>query len=219
MMSRTIAIGDIHGCSVALKSLIDAIEPQSDDLIVPLGDYVDRGIDSKGVLDQLIKLRDRCRLVPILGNHDEMMLHAKDGRQDFRFWLNCGGDTALDSYGSTSQLNLIPSSHFDFLKSCRPYFETDTHLFVHANFKPDVPIDKLDDHTLRWLSLRDHIPATRHCSGKTFVVGHTPQPEILDLGFLVCLDTGVCDGGWLTALEVHSGVVWQVNEAGEIRVR
>lgn len=217
-MSRTIAIGDIHGCSVALKSLIDLIEPQSDDLIVPLGDYVDRGIDSQGVVYQLIKLRDRCRLVPILGNHDEMMLHAKDGRQDFRFWLNCGGDTALDSYGSTSQLNLIPSSHFDFLKSCRPYFETETHLFVHANFKPDVPIDKLDDHTLRWLSLRDYVPATRHCSGKTLVVGHTPQPEKLDLGFLVCLETGVCDGGWLTALEVHSGLVWQVNEAGEIRV-
>jgi serine/threonine protein phosphatase 1 len=219
MISRTIAIGDIHGCSVALKSLIDAIDPQSDDLIVPLGDYVDRGIDSKGVLDQLIQLKDRCRLVPILGNHDQMMLHAKDSRQDFRFWLNCGGDTALDSYGSTSQLSLIPSSHFDFLKSCRIYFETETHFFVHANFKPDVPIDKLDDHTLRWLSLRDYVPATRHCSGKTFVVGHTPQPEILDLGYLVCLDTGVCNGGWLTALEVHSGVVWQVNEAGEVRVR
>lgn len=218
-MSRTIAIGDIHGCSVALKSLIDAIAPQADDLIVPLGDYVDRGIDSKGVLDQLIRLKDRCRLVPILGNHDQMMLHAKDGRQDFRFWLNCGGDAALDSYGSTSQLSLIPSSHFDFLKSCRSYFVTETHVFVHANFKPDVPIEKFDDHTLRWLSLRDYVPATRHCSGKTFVVGHTPQPEILDLGYLVCLDTGVCNDGWLTALEVHSGVVWQVNEAGEIRVR
>jgi serine/threonine protein phosphatase 1 len=218
-MSRTIAIGDIHGCSVALKSLIDAIAPQSDDLIVPLGDYVDRGIDSKGVLDQLIQLKARCRLVPILGNHDQMMLHAKDGRQDFRFWLNCGGDAALDSYGSTSQLSLIPSSHFDFLKSCRSYFETETHVFVHANFKPDVPIDKLDDHTLRWLSLRDYVSATRHYSGKTFVVGHTPQAEILDLDYLVCLDTGVCNGGWLTALEVHSGVVWQMNEAGEIRVR
>ncbi|HBJ35819.1 MAG TPA: serine/threonine protein phosphatase [Planctomycetaceae bacterium] len=218
-MSRTIAIGDIHGCSTALKSLIDVIAPQPDDLVVPLGDYVDRGIDSKGVLDYLIKLKDRCRLIPILGNHDEMMLQAKNGRQDFQFWLNCGGDTALDSYGSTSQLNLIPSSHFEFLKSCQTYFETETHCFVHANYKPDVPIDKLDDHTLRWLSLRDYVPPTRHCSGKTFVVGHTPQSQILDIGFLACLDTGVCDGGWLTALEVHSGQVWQVNEAGKVRVQ
>ena len=79
-MSRTIAIGDIHGCSIALEALIEAISPQPDDTIIPLGDYVDRGIDSKGVLDRLIELRDRCNLVPILGNHDQMMLHAREGR-------------------------------------------------------------------------------------------------------------------------------------------
>lgn len=217
IVSRTIAIGDIHGCSVAFESLLNAIDPQPHDLIIPLGDYVDRGIDSKGVLDQLIKLDDRCQLVPILGNHDEMMLHAKDGRSDFQFWLNCGGDTALDSYGSTSQLNLIPPSHFRFLKSCRPYFETDTHIFLHANFKPDVPLDKLDEKTIRWLSLRDYVPQKRHCSGKTVVVGHTPQSEILDLEYLICLDTGACNGGWLSALDVESGTTWQVNEAGEVR--
>ena len=139
-MSRTIAIGDIHGCSSAFAAIIHAIDPQPDDLIIPLGDYVDRGIDSKGVLDQLIKLGDRCNLVPILGNHDQMMLHAGEGRSDFQFWLNCGGDSALDSYGSNQQLSLIPQSHFRFLKSCRSYFETDTHIFLHANYKPEVPL-------------------------------------------------------------------------------
>ena len=87
MPGRTIAIGDIHGCSTALAALLQAIDPQPDDTIITLGDYVDRGIDSKGVLDQLIALADRCRLVPLLGNHDEMMLHARDGRGDFQFWL------------------------------------------------------------------------------------------------------------------------------------
>ena len=101
-MPRTIAIGDIHGCSIALTALIDAIVPQSDDTVVTLGDYVDRGIDSMGVLDQLIELGSRCNLVPILGNHDQMMLHARDGKSDFQFWLNCGGDSALDSYGDSS---------------------------------------------------------------------------------------------------------------------
>lgn len=216
-MSRTIAIGDIHGCSAALKSLVDAIDPQADDVIVPLGDYVDRGIDSKGVLDELIKLGDRCRLVPILGNHDQMMLHARDGRQDFQFWLNCGGDAALDSYGSTSRLDLIPPRHFDFLKLCRTYYETDTHIFLHANFKPDIPLEKMDDHTVRWLSLRDYVAPTRHFSGKTVIVGHTPQAEIFNLDFLICIDTGVCDGGWLTAIDVQSGKVWQVNENGQQR--
>jgi len=216
-MRRTIAIGDIHGCSIAFESLINAIDPQPDDMIVTLGDYVDRGIDSKGVLDQLIKLRDRCRLVPILGNHDQMMMHAKDGRSDFQFWLNCGGDAALDSYGSTGQLDLIPAAHFRFLKSCFSYFETDTHIFLHANYKPDVPLEKQDDHTIRWLSLRDYVPPTKHCSGKVAVVGHTPQAEIFDMEYLICIDTGVCDGGWLTALDVQSGQVWQVNERGELR--
>lgn len=216
-MSRTIAIGDIHGCSIALESLIKAIDPQREDTIIPLGDYVDRGIDSKGVLDQLIKLDDRCRLIPILGNHDQMMLHAKDGRSDFQFWLNCGGDAALDSYGSTSRLDLIPAAHFRFLKGCHSYFENDTHIFLHANFKPEAPLETQDDQTIRWLSLRDFVPPTRHCSGKTVIVGHTPHSEILDLGFLICLDTGVCDGGWLTALDVESSKVWQVNEAGEFR--
>ena len=67
MPSRTIAIGDIHGCSTALVALLELIAPQPDDTLITLGDYVDRGIDSKGVLDLLIALKDRCRLIPILG--------------------------------------------------------------------------------------------------------------------------------------------------------
>lgn len=214
---RVFSIGDIHGCSIALAALIDAIELQPQDTLVTLGDFVDRGIDSRGVLEQLIALQSKCNLVPILGNHDEMMLHSRDGKSDFQFWLNCGGDTALDSYGSTSQLSLIPQSHFRFLESCHSYYETETHIFVHANYKPDVPLDQLDDHTLRWLSLRDYVPPSRHCSGKTFVVGHTPQLEILDLGYLICIDTNCCGGGWLTAMDVNTKQIWQVNEKGEHR--
>lgn len=216
MPARTIAIGDIHGCSTALAALGQAIDPQRNDTIITLGDYVDRGIDSKGVLDQLIALADRCRLLPLLGNHDQMMLHARNGKDDFRFWLNCGGDSALDSYGSTSRLDLIPAAHFRFLERCISFFEIDTHFFVHANYKPDIPLDRQDDHTLRWLSLRDFVPSP-HCSGKVAVVGHTPQPDVLDLGHLICIDTGCCNGGWLTALDVTSGVKWQVDERGRYR--
>lgn len=214
-ISRTIAIGDIHGCSTALEELINLVDPQTDDSIITLGDYVDRGIDSKGVLDQLIKLKDRCNFVAILGNHDQMMLHARDGRSDFQFWLNCGGDAALDSYGSSGKLNLIPRNHIRFLESCQSYFETDTHIFLHANYKPDVPIPQQDDHTIRWLSLRDFVPPKQHCSGKIVVIGHTPQLDILNLGHLICLDTGCCSGGWLTALDVNSRQVWQVDERGQ----
>lgn len=216
-MNRTIAIGDIHGCSTALASLLEAIQVQSDDTIIPLGDYVDRGIDSKGVLDQLLALGERCRLIPVLGNHDEMMLHARDGRSDFQFWLNCGGDAALASYGDSGRLDLVPREHFRFLESCQLYFETDTHIFLHANYKPELPLAKQEEHTIRWLSLRDYVPPSIHCSGKKAVVGHTPQPEVLDLGYLICLDTGCYNGGWLTAQDVGSGQIWQVNERGDLR--
>ena len=79
-MPRTIAIGDIHGCAIALAKLIEAVAPQPDDTVVPLGDYVDRGIDSRGVIDQLISLAGRCRVVPILGNHEEMLLGGQFDR-------------------------------------------------------------------------------------------------------------------------------------------
>jgi serine/threonine protein phosphatase 1 len=216
MPGRTIAIGDIHGCSTALVALIDAIDPQSDDTIITLGDYVDRGIDSKGVLDQLIALADRCRLVPILGNHDEMMLRSRDGKDDFKFWMNCGGIAALDSYGSSGRIDLIPAAHFRFLERCLSYHETDTHFFVHANYRPDLPLNRQDDRSLRWLSLRDSVPGP-HCTGRIAVLGHTPQPDVLDLGHLVCIDTGCCNGGWLTALDVGSGEKWQVDERGQMR--
>ena len=210
---RTIAIGDIHGCSTALESLLNLIDLQPKDTIVALGDFVDRGLDSKGVLDQLIALKSRCNLVPILGNHDEMMLQARNGKDDFTFWMNCGGITALDSYGASGRFDLIPDSHIRFLQQCVPFFEMETHFFVHANYKPNMRLEEMDEHTLRWLSLRDFVPSP-HCSGKVAVMGHTPQPEILDLGHLICLDTGCCDSGWLTAFDVNSGHFWQVDEQG-----
>ncbi len=216
-MPRTIAIGDIHGCSAALDAVVAAIDPQPDDTIVPLGDYVDRGIDSKGVLDRLIQLQDRCRLIPILGNHDEMMLQARSGKSALQMWLNCGGDSALDSYGYSGKLSLIPDSHWQFLEACRSYFETQGHIFVHGNYKPEIPIDQLPPSTLRWLSLRDYVPKARHCSGKTFFVGHTPQIDVLDLDYLVCIDTKCWKGGWLSAIDVDSRQVWQTNEQGQLR--
>jgi len=210
---RIIAIGDIHGCSTALASLLSAIAPLPDDVIVPLGDFIDRGIDSKGVVDQLIDLQRQCRLIPILGNHEEMMMAARQSRPKLTEWMEFGGIATLDSYGDRGLKN-VPETHWSFLASCRSFFETDSHVFLHANYKPDLPFQRLDSNTLRWLSLSDYLPDRPHCSGKKVIVGHTPQPEILNLGYLICIDTGCCDARWLTALDVGSGEVWQVDERG-----
>lgn len=218
MAGRCIAIGDIHGCSAALAGLLHTIEPQPDDTIVTLGDYIDRGIDSKGVLEQLIDLEGRCRLVPLLGNHEEMLLGAREGRSDLQFFLNCGGIATLQSYGSSERLNLIPREHFAFLERCKLFHIETRHFFVHANYRPEKMLVEQDRHTLLWLSLRDYLPSP-HCTGRTALVGHTPQlnGSILDLGYLKCLDTGCAYGGWLTALDVASGAIWQVDEAGGLR--
>jgi serine/threonine protein phosphatase 1 len=209
---RTIAFGDVHGCATALSVLIREIRPEPDDLLIFLGDYVDGGPDTKGVLDQLVRLSARCQLVPLLGHHDEMLLNARRDPGELPKWLDRGGAATLQSYGSQATLDAVPQLHLAFLESCRPYFETSTHIFLHANYRPETPLDELDPETLRRTSLRHYLPAGRHCSGKTAVLGHTPQSRVLDLGYLMCLDTGCSDGGWLTACNVETRQIWQANE-------
>jgi serine/threonine protein phosphatase 1 len=226
MPGRTIAIGDVHGCSMALAALIDAIDPQPEDTLVALGDYIDRGPDSRGVLDQLIALRQRCRLIPLLGNHEEMLLGALGNRSVLQCWLGCGGVEMLASYDFSIRTappwrrweESIPREHWTFLTRCANYYETDSHIFVHAGYVPDLPLDQQPGEALRW-QFTDRRTAKPHCSGKVAVVGHTPQRsgEILDLEFLKCIDTNCHARGWLTALDVGSSRVWQANQRGQLR--
>jgi Calcineurin-like phosphoesterase len=217
MNPRTIAIGDIHGCSAALDALLEAIQPGPEDTIVTLGDYINRGPDSRGVIERLIELTRRCRLIPILGNHDQMLLDARSGLHPMT-WIGMGGIATLDSYGPGRDIRLIPEPHFQFLEGCWDFYETDTHIFVHANYFPNIPMDEQPVMMLRWESLREMTPG-RHDSGKTVIVGHTTQKigEILDLGHLKCIDTYCYGGGWLTALEVNTGEVWQSDSEANMR--
>lgn len=217
MPGRTIAIGDIHGYAASLAALLEAINPKADDTIITLGDYCDRGPDTRGAIDQLIALAKRCRLIPLLGNHDEMLLEVRQCADTLSDWLSYGGTTTLYSYGCTFPRE-IPQEHVDFLERCHVYYETDTHLFVHANYLADEPLNVQPDYVLRWESLRERIPA-RHFSGKTAIVGHTAQRdgEILDLEHLKCIDTYVYGGCWLTAMDVHTGQLWQADPQGALR--
>ena len=216
MPARTIAIGDVHGCAAALDALLSAIAPKPDDTIVTLGDYVNRGPASRGVLDRLIALRSQCHVVSILGNHDQLFLECLTGRDRLKsMWLRMGGEATLASYGTKRDMSAVPKAHVDFLKDCRNYYETDTHIFLHANYDAKLPMDRQPLETLRWDSLRDTIPRA-HFSGKTVITGHSSQKsgEILDLGYLKCIDTYCYGGGWLTGLDVNSGMTWQFNRDG-----
>lgn len=219
-MPRILAIGDVHGCSRALDVLLADMNPHGDDRIVTLGDYVDRGPDSKGVLDRLLDLHQTGRLIAILGNHEIMMLQARRSPLDLEEWSLCGGDMALASYGTNGRAGTladVPERHWEFMETtCVGWYEAPEHFFVHANAYPDLPFAAQPDYMLFWEPFAVPVP---HESGKIMVCGHTAQKsgQPLNRGHAVCIDTWVYGKGWLTCLDVTSGKVWQANQRGERR--
>src|SRR5262245_61312148 len=133
---RQLVIGDIHGYSTVLDALLEMMALQRDDQLITLGDYVDKGPDSAGVLDRLITLKSRCRLISLLGNHDQMMRDSRDAPWNEAIWRRLGGEAALESYGPADRqgtIDDVPAAHWEFLDHCVTRFETATHFFVHAN--------------------------------------------------------------------------------------
>ncbi len=215
---RHIAIGDIHGCAHALDAILEAIDPAPDDVLICLGDVIDTGRDTKDVIDRLIRLQDECTLITIQGNHEEMLLAALDSPGLRNSWLNCGGIATINSYKFCGKIDDIDPRHIEFLRTFRDYYETDSHILVHANYDPDLPPAEFPPHVLRWATLDDRDPCP-HVSGKTSIVGHTEQRdgEVLDLGGLVCIDTYCHFCGWLTALDLETGETWQASRWGAMR--
>ncbi len=213
---RTIALGDIHGCAVALRTMIDLLELGSTDTLVVLGDAMDRGPDSRGVLTQLMTLGGQCRLVTILGNHEQMLLDVVDGIMPRQEWLDFGGAATLDSYGKESSLAAVSEQHLAFIRSWGDCYETASHFFAHGNYREHLPLEMQPWDALRWQSLHWRMPGP-HQSGKIAVLGHTAnkQGRLVNRGHLVCIDTCCYGGGWLTALEPTTQRVWQTNDQGD----
>lgn len=210
---RTLAIGDIHGCRAALDFLLEAVSLREDDIIVTLGDYVDRGPDSKGVIARLLELQKSHHLIALKGNHEVMMLEARADMSP-TCWLSVGGDTTLDSYEAKVWSD-IPSAHWNFLKKTVRYYETDTHIFVHAGIDPEVEMDSQKNLTLFWQFFENPLA---HVSGKIMVCGHSEVGEVpKNLGHSICLDTKAYDDGWLTCLDVANGQFWQAKQTGATR--
>jgi serine/threonine protein phosphatase 1 len=216
---RTLAIGDIHGCNVALAALLKRIEPQSSDRIVFLGDYIDRGPGSRQVVDSLLELGGKCALVFLRGNHEVMILDAREDELKANLWQSYGGFEALISYGaeySTDWVSHVPEAHWTFFEHTTRYFEIESHIFVHACADPELDMADQPDWMLYWEFLDQLKP---HKSGKRIVCGHSPQAtgQILDVGFGLCIDTGAVNGGWLTCLDVSTGHWWQADEESDTR--
>ena len=208
----------MHGCVHALDALLAAIEPTVNDQLVFLGDMIDRGRDTREVLDRIIEHKQRCPVVLIQGNHEELLFAAQDSEQALRYWENCGGVAMLNSYRFGGKLADIPAPHWQLLGECLPYYETDRHIFTHANYLPDMPMPLQPEYQLRW-ALFEPSHMQPHISGKTVLVGHTEQVqgEVVDLGFAMCIDTACWRDGWMTAIDVLANRSWQASRWGAIR--
>ncbi len=217
MATRTLAIGDVHGCLTQLDALLPAIAPTAEDHLIFLGDLIDRGPDSAGVIGRVLKLSRTCRVTTVMGNHEEMMLAAGDTHDRFSNWVLNGGDATLRSYaGARAKLRDVPAEHWQFLEQkLVEYLETETHIFVHASVHPDVPMAEQPAYMLRWERC-DEIAA--HESGKVIVCGHTPQKsgKPMNRGYAICIDTNAYGGGPLTCLETNSGRSWQADAKGRV---
>lgn len=214
---RTFVIGDLHGCSHALDLMLQELMPSKDDTLVTLGDYVDRGPDSRGVIDRLLELEQRTQLIPLMGNHEILMLDAQEGTMDVGSWLSVGGRQTMASYGADgTEWDKVPEAHWHFLKRLRRWHATDSHIFAHANVNAMLPMPDQSDDWLFWRRFEESHP---HFSGKLLICGHTAQksgvPVILP--GRICIDTWAYGEGWLTAFQTDTETFVQTSQRGEVR--
>jgi serine/threonine protein phosphatase 1 len=212
---RIIAIGDIHGCDVALGTILYHLELSQNDTFICLGDAVDRGPGTRHVIEILLDLKSTCKLVFIKGNHEEMMLDGLTGGHWESTWLQHGGKEAIDSYGG--RYDQIPEEHRIFMANAVDYYETTSEIFVHATAVLGTPLADLTAQELRW----DRITGEEEPdpSGRRIICGHTAQKSGKPLVYegWACLDTSAYRGNYLTAIDVKTNELFQAKQSGKYR--
>lgn len=227
--TRIYAIGDIHGRNDLLKALLAHIEADNvvrgpaDTQIIFLGDLVDRGPDSFGVIETAMALKHGGRRVRFLmGNHEDVFIKACRLRdvQSLRYFLRIGGNETLQSYPITRAEylsldmqaladrlpTLVPEAHLAFLESFEDRIVIGDYAFVHAGIRPGVPIEEQKHSDLLWI--REEFTAHRGDLEKVVVYGHTIYPEIEERGSRIGIDTGAYASGKLTAIGLEGGERW-----------
>lgn len=225
MPGAVYVVGDVHGCLEELERLLDACAPGSDDTMCFLGDYVDRGPSSKGVVDRVLRLRNEgTNCVFLKGNHEDMFLSylGYPGRYGDSFLAN-GGEATLASYGlgdlpSALVAERLPPSHVEFFRSLQLQACFGEFLCVHAGINPLRSLEDQTEEELLWI--REEFILARHRLPYTILFGHTPQREVfLHLPFKVGLDTGVVYGNKLSCLELGGKDVIQIQRGGRRAAR
>lgn len=214
---RLYAVGDVHGCADELHALMELITADAKSAgaarVIFLGDYVDRGPDSKGVLEQLAALqKSRTDIVALKGNHEAIMLDFLAEPADMLHWLDWGGEETLESYGvdpsparepeelADDLRKAMPASHLKLLEGLALTHREGDYLFVHAGIRPGVALDDQQEEDLLWIRKRFHKATKDERPDFVVVHGHQPLKKPEDAGWRIGVDTGACWTGNLTAV-------------------
>ncbi len=220
--TRVFVIGDIHGCPEEPEILLERLEEKegltTDDLVIFLGDYIDRGPKSKDVIDLMLAFREKFPRTRFLkGNHEDMLLDflGFGGRLGQAFLYN-GGLETMQSYGISvfsppeEMIEAMPREHFKFLRELESIIAIgNNYLAVHAGLNPLRDLNAQEDADVFWI--RDEFISHEHAFRRTVVFGHTPHQEVLfHLPYKVGLDTGLVFGNKLSCLELKSGDLFEI---------
>ncbi len=226
MSGRLFVVGDVHGCRAELETLLDGLPLARGDHVAFVGDYIDRGPDSAGVVDVCLALERRSDVTTtfLKGNHEDMCLAylGHPGRWG-EAWLGNGGAAALRSYGvdphagARAAAAALPPEHVAFFERLVPSLVVDGWLIVHAGVRPDRSWADQDEEDLYWI--REEFILRPHGLPQTIVFGHTPHRQVfVDLPYKIGIDTGCVYGGSLTCLELPDRLLHQVR-FGDRKVR
>ena len=212
------AIGDIHGCKKSLKAIFRHQSFSNKDTIIFLGDYVDRGPNSKGVINFIQKQAKTYQCHFLRGNHEIMMMESRTNRRKMREWLGYGGAETLESYkvkGGSNWVQEVDKAHWNFLEKTLPYYVIDPYIFVHAGLEYNVPLEKQDEKFLFWKKFQ--VPEPYRLDARV-ICGHTARKngDIADFGHTICIDTYAYGGMWLTCLNVETKEFIKANDQGEV---
>ncbi|MCD6570969.1 MAG: metallophosphoesterase [Deltaproteobacteria bacterium] len=204
MTPSIFAIGDIHGCLDKLEDLLAKINATSDDTLIFLGDYIDRGDASKDVVDLLIEVASEIRCIFLRGNHEDMFLEFIEYGTNRLMYFSNGGDMTVESYtrGEPHQsvVDALPEAHKDFFYGLRWYYEDDNYIYVHAGIRPGIPLNLQVYSDLIWI--RDDFIFSPTDLDKKVIFGHTPFTVPLIKPDKIGIDTGAVYGGALTAVRL-----------------
>jgi len=194
---RIFVVGDIHGCHDKLTALLPQMDwkPDSGDLLLFLGDYIDRGPSSYSVVETILELSDQAPndVITLMGNHEKMFLDFLNGEEMPNIFSNGMAATVRDYCRDNRELS---ADHLMFYRNLRLFYETDDYIFVHAGLMPGKALEEQSLTDLLWI--REPFLNSAYDFGKTVVFGHTPFKAPFMAPGRLGLDTGAVYGGPLT---------------------